>query len=489
MGFITKIDSSNNRQIIQNILTQSYYSGSTILGTSFNELPSGVNLNQTGITSSFSSVTSTYTANTTASTMQVTFGNPNMSILSSGLTVITTANTGTTQYLGPSFSASSSTTIDYNTVNLTWSGVSYSFQPIYNELSGTTLYGTATSVVYIYSGGTLDYTGRTNWLQVRGIAEIDSKLGVGLTPDTILDVNLGGVGRLQGSYSSNIPFVQLSGNSVSLGTMGVSESTVSASTIIGMRAGNEAIGSAYGKVLDGFLYSSVKSNGLNIISAAGTGTEEDYIRMYAGANANAALPDVHIQGTGATRGYVGIGTDAPTKSLDVNGELRVRTVGAGPGTSIAVDGSGNVVYTASDEKLKENIEVIESALEKVLKLRGVTFNWKDRDKGGNEMEIGFIAQEVQKITPELVFEVPNSDILAVKYENTVALLVEAIKEMDDKIISIDELTQLELLLPKSNFIPTSSEDEMGGINSVVRDDNFLFIKTEKGWRRTKLEEF
>jgi len=105
------------------------------------------------------------------------------------------------------------------------------------------------------------------------------------------------------------------------------------------------------------------------------------------------------------------------------------------------------------------------------------------------MEIGFIAQEVQKITPELVFEVPNSDILAVKYENTVALLVEAIKEMDDKIISIDELTQLELLLPKSNFIPTSSEDEMGGINSVVRDDNFLFIKTEKGWRRTKLEEF
>lgn len=488
MGFITKIDSSNNRQIIQNILTQSYYSGSSIIGTSFNQLPSGVNLNQTGITSSLSSVTSTYTANTTASTMQVTFGNPNMAALYSALTVITTANTGTTQYLGPSFSATSSTVIDYNTVNLAWSGVSYTFEPLYNQLSGTTLYGTATSVVYTYTGGTLDYTGRTNWLQVRGIAEIDSKLGVGLTPDTILDINLGGVGRLQGSYSSSIPSLTLSGNSVSLGTMGVSESTVSASTIIGMRAGSEVIGSAYGKVLDGFLYSSVKSNGLNIISAAGTGTD-DYIRMYAGTNANAASPDMHIQGSGATRGYVGIGTDTPTKNLDVNGELRVRTVGAGPGTSIAVDGSGNVVYTASDEKLKENIEVVESALEKVLKLRGVTFNWKDRDKGGNQKEIGFIAQEVQKITPELVFEVPNSDILAVKYENTVALLVEAIKEMDDKIINIDELAKLELLLPKSEYIPTSSKDSIGGVNSVVRDDNFLYIKTESGWVRSKLEKF
>lgn len=552
MGFITKIDSSNNRQIIQNILTQSYYSGSTILGTSFSQLPSGVNLNQTGITSSFSSVTSTYTANTTASTMQVTFGNPNMAALSSGLTVITTANTGTTQYLGPSFSATSSTTIDNNTVNLAWSGVSYTFQPVYNELSGTTLYGTASSVVYTYTGGTLDYTGRTIWSDVKGLSRADviilneglikgdedvstnantnsvilggsgntfntgvknavilgttgvtattsdfaytnnlkitNKLGINRIPDYSLDLQSSNGRLYYNNSTAELPYLQISATTDSMPYIGVSEASAGAGTVIGIRGGTNGSYPAYGKVLDSFLYSTVNSNGLNIISAPGTGTE-DYIRLYAGQQANAASPDVHVQGSGATRGYVGIGTDTPTKNLDVNGELRVRTVGAGPGTSIAVDGSGNVVYTASDIKLKENIEVIESALDKVLKLRGVTFNWKDRDKGGNQKEIGFIAQEVQKINPELVFEVPNSDILAVKYENTVALLVEAIKEMDNKIINIDELAQLELLLPKSEYIPTSSNDTIGGVNSVVRDDNFLYIKTENGWVRTKLEKF
>ena len=45
---------------------------------------------------------------------------------------------------------------------------------------------------------------------------------------------------------------------------------------------------------------------------------------------------------------------------------------------------------------------MENSLEKVIKLRGVNFDWKDKDKFGNKTQIGFIAQEVENIVPELV---------------------------------------------------------------------------------------
>ena len=92
--------------------------------------------------------------------------------------------------------------------------------------------------------------------------------------------------------------------------------------------------------------------------------------------------------------------------------------------------SGNVT-AYSDERLKDNIVTIPNALDKVLALRGVEF---DRNGVHN---IGLIAQEVQKVIPEIVLE--NSDemkTLSVAYANLVGLLIEAIKEQQAQ---IDEL--------------------------------------------------
>jgi plastocyanin len=91
---------------------------------------------------------------------------------------------------------------------------------------------------------------------------------------------------------------------------------------------------------------------------------------------------------------------------------------------------GGTVTAASDEKLKTNINNIENALEKVLSLRGVEFNYIEH--GGKS--IGFIAQEVEKVIPELVF---GDDPKSVAYQNFVAILVEAIKELNQK---VDRLT-------------------------------------------------
>ncbi len=86
----------------------------------------------------------------------------------------------------------------------------------------------------------------------------------------------------------------------------------------------------------------------------------------------------------------------------------------------------------SDERAKKNIVTIQDALKKVMELRGVYFDWKDKDKRG----IGVIAQETLKVIPEVVSYAKDIDQYSVAYGNIVGLLIEAIKEQQKQ---IDEL--------------------------------------------------
>ena len=88
--------------------------------------------------------------------------------------------------------------------------------------------------------------------------------------------------------------------------------------------------------------------------------------------------------------------------------------------------SGNIT-AYSDISLKENVKNIEGALDTVSKLRGVSFDRIDMD---GESQIGFIAQELEPLVPEVVQTMPDG-IKTVAYGNVVALLVEAIKELKE----------------------------------------------------------
>ncbi len=95
---------------------------------------------------------------------------------------------------------------------------------------------------------------------------------------------------------------------------------------------------------------------------------------------------------------------------------------------IKVDGniyvSGNVIGL-SDLNMKKNIEIIENPLDKIEKLRGVYFNYKNND---DRRQIGMIAQEVENIIPEVVY-MTNDDTKAIAYNNLIGLLIEGIKEL------------------------------------------------------------
>jgi hypothetical protein len=95
-----------------------------------------------------------------------------------------------------------------------------------------------------------------------------------------------------------------------------------------------------------------------------------------------------------------------------------------------VDGD---VVAYSDRRTKENIKTIENSLDKVLSLRGVSYN--RIDESDKAPKIGVIAQEVQEILPEVVFK-QEDGMLGVSYGNIVGVLIEAIKELKAE---IDEL--------------------------------------------------
>ncbi len=93
-----------------------------------------------------------------------------------------------------------------------------------------------------------------------------------------------------------------------------------------------------------------------------------------------------------------------------------------------------IAFASSDERLKANKVLIEGALFKVNQLGGYEFDWVPLE-GVHENEghdIGIIAQEVERIIPEVVTTRENG-FKAVKYEKIVALLIQAIKELSSEV--------------------------------------------------------
>jgi hypothetical protein len=87
-------------------------------------------------------------------------------------------------------------------------------------------------------------------------------------------------------------------------------------------------------------------------------------------------------------------------------------------------------WQSSDANLKNNIRPIGSALSKVSMLQGVQYDWNEPAKYGEGSQIGFLAQDMQKVFPELVKSTQNG--YAIQYAPLTAVLVEAVKEVNQK---------------------------------------------------------
>ena len=155
-----------------------------------------------------------------------------------------------------------------------------------------------------------------------------------------------------------------------------------------------------------------------------------------GTNSSSAAPVERMRID--PNGNVGIGTTTPSYKLHVIGRLKT-------------DG----INETSDRRLKKNIEPIANALETIMSLQGVTYEWKDESMNRGT-QLGLIAQDVEKVIPFIV-ATDNEGYKSLQYSVMVALLIEGVKDQQSEIDELKarmkemekELEAIKALLPQA----------------------------------------
>ena len=158
----------------------------------------------------------------------------------------------------------------------------------------------------------------------------------------------------------------------------------------------------------------------------------------------------NVAGTGVSvSGATGAVTISIGQSVGTSDNVRFGSIGVGmaaSGTAGRIDAANDIVaFSSSDIRFKENIKPIENSLDKIRKISGNTYDWKEENKiehGYEGNDVGVIAQEIEAVLPQLV-QTRENGYKAVKYDKLVALLIEGIKEqqlqIEDLKIEIKDL--------------------------------------------------
>lgn len=237
------------------------------------------------------------------------------------------------------------------------------------------------------------------------------------------------------AIDGNTLFVNATGNNVGVNTQPTSiyaldvSGTLRANTFIGDGSSLTGINTdggdanTVGGILPGqFLRSDttdIHSSGTLIINSSGLRINDNIpLGFGTGSDVELSCNGTVLSVGGTTRftanvavdGRLGINDITPSYELDVNGTIRA---------------TGDII-AFSDERYKENIETLNG--NKVYEMRGVSFTRKE----SGELHSGVIAQELEKIAPELVYT-SEDDIKAVAYGNLVGYLIEAVKDLKKEI--------------------------------------------------------
>ena len=200
---------------------------------------------------------------------------------------------------------------------------------------------------------------------------------------------------------------------------------------------------------DGYLF-----NHTNDLYLGSTDTLENghgHVHIFGGGMWDSSSISVYSDGT------IGINTDKENTSastipssvggyaIEISGSVNFRNDLLVTGSIVVIgDVDASSFNTTSDKLLKTNLERIEGALDKIEQLNGYTFDWIDDYSYDKTRQIGMIANEVHAVQPELtsnrtiMLNDKQEEILLLDYSKVTVLLIEAVKELSDKVKKLED---------------------------------------------------
>lgn len=264
---------------------------------------------------------------------------------------------------------------------------------------------------------------------------------------------IGGV-SFNGSANINLPGVNTAGNQNTSGNAATVTTNANLTGDVTSVGNATTIGAA--KVTNAMLAGSIANNKLTNSTISGIALGSNLATLTIGTGLSGTSyngsAEVTIANTGVTSNVAGTGvsvsgaTGAVTISIGqavaTSSNVQFNSIGIGMAASATagrIDATNDVVaFSSSDIRFKENITPIENALDKISKINGYTYDWKEENKiehGYDGNDVGVIAQEIEEILPQLV-QTRESGFKAVKYDKLVALLIAGMKEQQ---LQIEEL--------------------------------------------------
>lgn len=155
------------------------------------------------------------------------------------------------------------------------------------------------------------------------------------------------------------------------------------------------------------------------------------------------LTFAHNTGSGDLRGFISYRHQDDKLRLGVSSSVQMdvtdtlSTFNTNLDVSGSINATGDITaFHSSDERLKDNISPITNANEKIKTIGGYTYDWNDKSEH-NGKDVGVIAQEIEKVLPELVVDRDNG-YKAVKYDRLVALLIQSNKELIQRVEDLED---------------------------------------------------
>ena len=300
---------------------------------------------------------------------------------------------------------------------------------------GTTIPIAKTHIYYTGPGDILRIDDSTAPDVTPFVINQDGNVGIGMSyPSKTLDVN--GAVNANNFIGNGASLTSLDAGNITIGTLQIQYGGTGTTSLA---ANKLLVGNASSSIIQPI---ELHWDGTNL----GIGTETPLAKTHVYCNGTGDIlrvDDVNVQDNALLiinqDGNVGIGTTSPFTNFHVHGTIR-NTNGPAPtsGTSLVITGDGDIAPQSSDARYKTNVEDIPQILNSLMKIRPVSYNWKDEP----EKWCGLLAQDVLGVIPVAAWHNPDNDTYGVHYTPTlVTLLLKGLQELTDKVSELSTRVQ------------------------------------------------